>query len=151
MKKRIQIQHLEKRMSLFAQAGEFPAPNSGWIKAVRTALRMTMQQLAKKLGVSKQSIADLEKREQEDAVTLRSLKEAANALDMKLVYGFVPKDGSIDNLIERKARIMAEQIVARTSNSMKLEDQENSKSRLKNAIEERTQRIKEQMPKSLWD
>ena len=94
---------------------------------------------------------DIERREQEGAITLKSLREAARALDMQLVYGFIPIDGSLDALIERKAKELATQIVMRTSNSMKLEDQENTSERIKKAIEERTISIKYEMPKTLWD
>ena len=70
---------------------------------------------------------------------------------MQLVYGFVPKDGSLDALVERKARVLAKQIVLRTSNTMKLEDQENSQERIEKAIEERANAIKTEMPKTIWD
>ena len=70
---------------------------------------------------------------------------------MQLVYGFVPKDGSLDALINRKARELATQIVMRTSQTMKLEDQENSPGRIKKAIEERAIAIKAEMPKMLWN
>ncbi|HLG41534.1 MAG TPA: hypothetical protein VI461_17775, partial [Chitinophagaceae bacterium] len=72
-------------------------------------------------------------------------------LDMQLVYGFVPNDGSLDQLIDRKAKELATQIVQRTSHTMKLEDQENSKQRIEKAIEERVAIIKNEMPKTLWD
>ena len=112
---------------------------------------MSLQQVADKLSITKQSVQEIEIREKEGSITLNSLKETANALDMQLVYGLVPKDGSIDDLIERKAKELAIQIVSRTSNTMKLEDQENSKQRLQKAIQERTAIIKNEMPKSLWD
>ena len=70
---------------------------------------------------------------------------------MQLIYGFVPKDGTIDELIDRKAKELAIQLVERTSGNMKLEDQENSQERLANAIKERTAAIKFEMPKALWD
>ena len=70
---------------------------------------------------------------------------------MKLVYALVPKDGSLEALIDRKARELATYIVERTSQTMKLEDQENSYERIQEAIEERTQVIKYEMPKQLWD
>jgi hypothetical protein len=70
---------------------------------------------------------------------------------MELVYGFVPKDGSLDALIDRKAKELATQIVMRTSNTMKLEDQANSARRITKAIEERAVAIKNDMPKILWD
>jgi hypothetical protein len=54
-------------------------------------------------------------------------------------------------LIDRKAKELAKQIVQRTSHTMKLEDQENSKQRIGKAIEERAAIIKNEMPKTLWD
>lgn len=112
---------------------------------------MSLQQLAHKLSITKQSVQEIEKREKEGNITLKTLKDAANALDMQLVYGLVPKDSTLDALIERKAKELAIQIVSRTSNTMKLEDQENSKDRIKKAIEERTILLKNEMPKMLWD
>ena len=94
---------------------------------------------------------NIEKREKDGAVTLRTLRETARALDMDFVYGFVPKDGSLDQYIEKKARLLAQEIVLRTSNNMRLEDQENNNERLYKAIEERTHIIKEELPKALWD
>jgi predicted DNA-binding mobile mystery protein A len=93
----------------------------------------------------------MEKREADGALTLRSLKEVAAALDMNFVYGFIPKDGSLEKLIERKAREMAEKIVKRTSVTMQLEDQGNSPKRIKKAIDELTEELKREIPKSLWD
>ena len=72
-------------------------------------------------------------------------------MDMQLVYGFVPNDGTLDALIDRKAKELARQIVMRTSNTMKLEDQQNSNQRLENAIQERANAIRIEMPKILWD
>ncbi len=93
----------------------------------------------------------LEVREQSQSITLRSLSEAAEALDMKLVYALVPKDGNLEALIERKAEELARKIVTRTSQSMKLEGQENSARRLAEAFEERKTEILQKLPKALWD
>ncbi|MFU8859197.1 MAG: mobile mystery protein A [Cyclonatronaceae bacterium] len=149
--KQLQIQQLERRIRLFSQAQQLPNPATGWIRAIRLALGMSMQQLANKLLITKQSVHEIELREKEGAITLKSLREAARALDMELVYGFVPMEGSLENHIEKKARELAQKIVYRTSNTMKLEDQENSKERIKKAIDERTASIKQELPKSLWD
>ena len=126
-------------------------PPTGWLKAIRTAIGMSMQQLGNRLQVTKQNIRAIENREKDGTITLNALKEAASALDMQLVYGFVPADGSLEALIDRKAKELATQIVLRTSNTMKLEDQENSKQRIEKAIEERATIIKSEMPKTLWD
>lgn len=150
-KKKIQIDQLESRIKRFSHARELPNPPTGWIRAIRLALGMSLQQLANKLTITKQSVQEIEMREKEGSITLRSLRETARALDMDLVYGFVPRDGSLEKYIDRKARSLAEKIVSRTSNTMKLEDQENTNQRLKKAIEERTILIKRELPKVLWD
>jgi len=149
--KKLQIEQLDKRIELFTPARRFPNPPTGWIRAIRLALGMSLQQLANKLAITKQSVQEIEMREKEGAITLKSLKETARALDMELVYGFVPKNGTLENYIDAKARELAEKIVYRTSNNMKLEDQENSKARIKKAVNERAAIIKHELPKSLWD
>lgn len=70
---------------------------------------------------------------------------------MKLVYGFIPKDGSLEKMVEQQAAELAKKIVLRTSTTMKLEDQENSSQRIKEAIADMTDELKRAMPKSLWD
>lgn len=151
MRNKLLIEQLEAKLKPFGTAQSIAVPPTGWLKAVRTALGISLQQVANRLSVSKPSVRSLEQREQKGTVTLNSLREAARALDMELVYGLVPKDGSLDKLIERKAQEMAMEIVKRTSVTMKLEDQGNSEERLRKAIEERTRELKEQIPKSLWD
>lgn len=150
-KNNLLLEQLDRKLKSFSSAALVTPPPTGWIKAVRVSFGMTLQQLANKLSITKQSVQDLEKREKEGAITLKTLKDVANALDMKLVYGFVPKDGTLDNLLDRKARELAVSIVSKTSNTMKLEDQGNSQKRLKKAIEDRTTIIKNEMPKMLWD
>jgi hypothetical protein len=50
-------------------------------------------------------------------------------MDLQLIYVLIPKDGTLELLIDRKARELATKIVNRTSHSMKLEGQENSAAR----------------------
>jgi len=149
--KSLQLQQLNNKMLLFAKLKQATVPPTGWIKAIRSALGMTMQQLGNKLAISKQGIMDIEKREKEGSITIKSLKEIARALDMELVYGFVPRDGSLEALIEKRANELAKKIVLRTSQSMKLEDQGNSNKRIDKAIREKADALKREMPKILWD
>ena len=150
-KKKLQIDQLESRIKRFSHAQELPNPPTGWIRAIRLALGMSLKQLANKLTITSQSVQEMEMREKEGSITVRSLREAARALDMELVYGFVPNEGSLEKYIDKKARSLAEKIVFRTSITMKLEDQENTNQRLKKAIEERVINIKKELPKALWD
>ncbi|TCD27366.1 mobile mystery protein A [Pedobacter psychrodurus] len=150
-KKSLMLQQLSGKLLSFAALSRIAVPPSGWIKAIRNTLGMSMQQLANKLSISKQGVLDIEKREVDGSITIKSLRELGRVLDMELVYGFVPKDGSLEAMIEKKANELATKIVLRTSNTMKLEDQGNSKERIEKAIKERTEELKKEMPKILWD
>jgi predicted DNA-binding mobile mystery protein A len=149
--KSLQLQQLNHKMAAFAALKQVAIPPTGWIKAIRTSLGMSLQQLGNKLSISKQGVLDIEKREKEGAITIRSLREVAKALDMQLVYGFVPNDGSLEALIEKRSVQLAKEIVLRSSNTMHLEDQGNSEKRIKKAIKERAEILKNDMPKMLWD
>lgn len=150
-KRTLQIQQLNNKMLSLLSVKQVLMPSVGWVKAIRTAVGMSMQQLGNKLSITKQAVMDIEKREQEGSITIKSLKEIGKVLDMQLVYGFVPNDGSLDSLIEKKARELAMKIVMRTSNSMKLEGQEISQDRMEKAIQEKMEELKKEMPKNLWD
>ncbi len=145
------LQQLNAKLLKFSVLSKIVIPSNGWIKAIRNTLGMSMEQLAKRLSISKQAVSDIERREKEGSITLKSLRELGRVLDMELVYGFVPKDGSLEAMVEKKANELAKKIVLRTSNTMELEDQVNSKERIEKAILERTQEIKNEMPKILWD
>ncbi len=149
--KKLQIEQLEGKMKVLQPLKEVVMPPTGWVKAVRLALGMSMRQLAARLGTTKQSVQEMERREENGSITLKSLRQAASALDMELVYGLVPKDGSLEALIDRKARELAAKIVSRTSQSMLLEDQGISAARYNKALDERAARLKYEMPKILWD
>ena len=149
--KSLQLQQLNSKMRAFESLRALPAPNGGWLRSVRMSIGMSLEQLGKKLGVSRQSALALERREKEGAITINTLVNAAKAMDMELVYGFVPKDGTLEALIDRKANEIAREIVARASQTMVLEDQGNSKERIEQAIAERAKEIKEKNHKLLWD
>lgn len=150
-KRKLQLTQLERKIQALSGFSEVSQPPTGWLKATRLALGMSLQQLAARLNITRQSVQEIEVREQEGSITLKSLKEAAHALDLELVYALIPKDGSLDLLIERKAQELAMKIVSRTANTMELEDQQNSKERLREALAERTAQLKSEMPKTLWD
>jgi hypothetical protein len=72
-------------------------------------------------------------------------------MDMRLVYAIIPKEGTLDEMIDLKAEEKAREIVNRTNTTMALEDQENAKTRLMNAYIEKKNELKTEMPKFLWD
>jgi predicted DNA-binding mobile mystery protein A len=150
-KQSLQLQQLNNKMRGLAALRKVAMPPTGWIKAIRTALGMSMQQLGNKLNVSRQAVMDIEKREKDGSISIRSLREIAGAMDMQLVYAFVPNDGSLDALIEKRATALATEIVMRTAQTMQLENQANSEKRIQAAIRERATAIQKEMPKILWD
>jgi predicted DNA-binding mobile mystery protein A len=147
----LQFQQLNEKLDKFTALSNLVVPPIGWIKAIRNGIGMSMEQLGKKLSITKQAVMDIEKREKEGAVTLKAMQELAKAMDMQFVYGFIPNAGSLDQMIEKRALEIAKTIVQRSSSTMKLEDQENSKERIEKAIKERAAEIINKTPKILWD
>ena len=94
-------------MQQYKKAEKLTKTQIGWIKTIRTTLGMSLEQLGKKLGINKSSVARMENRESNGSITLRTMEDTGKAMDMKFIYGFVPFDGSIENLIEIKAKKLA--------------------------------------------
>lgn len=81
-------------------------PKDGWIRAVREALEMTAQDLARRMGVTQPAIAALEASEGKGSVQLDSLRRVAKALECDLVYAFVPRM-PLQKILERRRRRIA--------------------------------------------
>jgi predicted DNA-binding mobile mystery protein A len=96
-------------------------------------------------------VKEIEEREQHKTITLKKLIEVGEALDLQFVYGFLPKESSIEKMIDKRAQQVARDVVMRTSHTMKLEEQENREERLQQAIKDRADILKQEMPKHLWD
>ena len=140
----------DKRIRKIAQIKDENPPN-GWIYSIRMALGMSMRQLGKLAEITPQGVKDIETREKNGNITLASLDQIGKKLNMKLVYGFVPLDGSLQKMIDKRANDIATKIVARTANTMKLEDQAVSQAMLKKSIKAKAQEIKQKNLKTLWE
>jgi predicted DNA-binding mobile mystery protein A len=112
---------------------------------------MSLAQLGRRLGLTPASVREIEEREHTGSITLKKLMEVGEALDMRFVYGFVPRHGSVDAMIAARALDVARDVVGRTSHSMKLEDQQISDERLRTAVENRAATLRREMPRYLWD
>jgi predicted DNA-binding mobile mystery protein A len=148
---KLMIEQLDDKLQVYFPLVNVSKPDKGWLHVIRQAYKMSLRQFGERLGIAPSSVEGFEKREKEGTITLKSLEEAGRALNMKLVYGFVPMDGSIKRSIELRARELATEIVRTTSNTMALEDQENTDKRIQQAIDEKTQQIMYEMPRYLWD
>jgi len=151
LNRKLLIEQIDKKMAKFSVLTESDLPPKGWIYSIRTALNMSLAQLGKRLNKTAQSVKEIEEREQNKSLTLKRLIEVAETLNLRFVYGFVPRDSSLEKIIENRALQVARDIVMRTSHSMSLEDQQNKDERLQKAIKDRAENIKQEMPKFLWD
>lgn len=150
-KKKLLIEQLDQKLANFKDASMVLVPQKGWVNTIRTTLNMTRDQLGAKLGLTKGAIQKIEEREATGQITINKLKDVSNALNMKFIYGFIPKDGTIESLVNLKAEKLARKIVLRTNQNMKLEDQGIGDEKIDKTIKELANEIKREMKKSLWD
>ena len=115
-------QRLDQRLTAIKPPSRFAVPAKGWVRAIRDALGMSAVQLGKRLGVTPQSVADLEKSEVHGTVQLKTLRRAAESLDCTLVYALLP-NSSLEDTIQRRAHTMARDELTRIGHSMDLEAQ----------------------------
>ena len=114
--------NIDKRLMGLRSSEVLARPPRGWIKAIREALGMTSKQLARRLGVSQPRASEIEKNEVAGALTLDSLRRAANALDCQLVYALIPRQ-PLQELVEERAAKVARARLDAAAHSMALEDQ----------------------------
>lgn len=149
--KQLVIEQLDKKLQKYSVLNISDIPPRGWVYSIRTALGMSLKQLAKRLDKSVPTVKEIEEREENKNITLNKLIEVANVFNMQFVYAFIPKEGSLEKIIEKRAQEIALKIVMRTSHTMELEDQKNRDERLGKAIKDRAEKIKQEMPRYLWD
>jgi len=111
---------------------------------------MSTRQLGKRLGITQQAAANLERSEQTGSITLRNLERLAAALDSELVYAFIPQR-SLEETLRKQADRVADQVVRRVESTMALEDQATEAStqfqRKADLIDEYVRTT----PRDLWD
>ena len=82
----------QRVLALKSAADNARKPARGWLRAVREAIGLKQETVAKKIGVTRPSYADLEFSEARGSISLTSLTRAAEAMDCELVYFLVPRD-----------------------------------------------------------
>jgi len=125
-------------------------PVKGWIRAVREALGMSGTQLAQRLKVSQPRIPKLEQDELSGAVTLKTMRQAAEALDCVFVYALVPRT-SLEDTVRVQARKIAVTRMQRVSHTMLLESQGLSEEEQRASLDAAVEELVREMPRDLWD
>jgi len=113
---------LDTRFQRLRPLVDEPRPHKGWIRAIRDALGMSSTELAARLGVTQQTVPDLERSELHDTVKLETLRRAAEALDCDLVYFLLPRM-SLDQAVMQQARTKAARHLDPLAHHSRLEDQ----------------------------
>jgi predicted DNA-binding mobile mystery protein A len=132
------------------QSLDSTVPPSGWLKTIRSALGMTTRQLGERLGVTRQAVMDLERREVEHTVTLAALGKAAEAMDCQLVYAIVPRT-SLSKILIAEAHAAAEKEIGVIAHSMRLEQQGTSKAEVDRLVTARANELLAGKRRELWD
>lgn len=143
-------QQLDKRYIAFAPLADAVRPEKGWIKAVREALGMTTAQLGKRLGVSQQRAAMVEKAEADGSITLKSLEQAAHTLGCRVVYVLYPEE-PLTQTLRARAQAVADQQMRAVEQTMRLEDQSVTDSNLRLETRDRLMEQLLKRPARLWD
>ncbi len=127
-------QRLDQRFSSMKPETRFRPPAKGWIRAVRDALGISGAQLGRRMGVTAQSVADIEKSEGCGTIQLKTLRRAAEALDCVVVYALLPRS-SLEDAFQGRAREIARKELARIAHTMDLEAQGLSREEREEQIE----------------
>lgn len=128
-------------------------PEKGWVKDIRESLGISITQMAKRLGTTRQGFQKLELGEQQQGITIRTLRRVAEALNCRLIYVLVPKEPykGFEDILQQHAQRAAEIIVSRVSKTMALEDQEISKREMHQQIRELAEELKRNLDKRIWE
>ena len=111
---------------------------------------MTAAQLAKRLGVAQPTVAKLERSEEAETISLKSLRKMAEAMDCTLVYAFVPHESLEATLIQQAERQAAKRI-GRIEHSMQLEAQGRDATEVERERQELAQEMIRTLSRDLWE
>jgi len=148
--KQIARRQLDVTLDKFAEVRSIKPPPKGWIRAVREALGMSGKQLAGRLQVSQPRVFKLEQGEPSGALTLKTMRQAAEALDCVFVYALVPRS-TLEETVRTRARVVAGERLQRVSHTMLLEAQGLSMKEQQAFLDDAIEELARETPKDLWD
>ncbi len=108
---------LGQRAALARDSKAFPrmkseaVPRAGWIREIRTALGLSQSQLAKRAGLSRATVQQMERAEAERRITVASLDKLAAAMGCQVAIAILPRDGTLEDVRRRQALAKAEVIL----------------------------------------
>ncbi len=150
--KTVQREQTRKQIARAAALLRLGRPASGWIQTVRTALGMSGAALSKRLGGGRTMAANLERYEREERVTLKTMREAAEAMGCRFVYAIVPPEGeSIESLVEAQAQRRAAALIRSAAVHMSLEAQQLGDEDTRAELERIKRELLQHTPRDFWE
>ncbi len=84
---------IDEEMRPFRQGGKQKETTCGLLRAIRQALGLPVEEIARKMKVSRSLVFDFEARERLGKIQLLSMERMSQAMGCKVVYGIVPLRG----------------------------------------------------------
>ncbi len=147
--RRIARSQLDATLALFGAGRNVQPPAKGWIRAVRDALGMSGKQLARRLKVSQPRVHRLEQDEVAGALTIKTMRQVAEALDCVFVYALVPRT-SLEETVRAQARLVAAGRMQRVEHTMLLEAQGGASKEQQASLDAAIEELAWEMPRDLW-
>ena len=147
--KLLQVRQMDERALHWGRLRHDLPPRRGWINAIRKALSMSTSQLASRIGVTRQAVLDLERRETTGGATLMALEKAAEAMDCVLLYAVIPRE-SLKDTLWRRATFLAAKRLGRVAHSMKLEKQDVPREEYNSQVTDLAAQILQGSRRDLW-
>jgi len=141
---------LDAKLECFRPLKDIKPPRKGWVRAIRDALGMTGEQLARRIGTNKQRVARIESDESQGRVTIKTLRRVAEGLDCVFVYGFVPRT-TLDETVRSRAMRVASKRMGRVSRTMELEQQGLDDREQGIILQDTTEQLMDTSLRTLWN
>ena len=144
------MRQLDRKLGKLRSLLNTPVPRKGWVSEIRRALGMSLKQLGDRMHVSHSAVSQFERGEVSGTVSIATLQKAAAALGCEFTYAIVPRR-SLADVLRVQARTVAEQTFERAAHSMHLERQGVSAAETSKQLDELTEQLLRDRPRSLWD
>ncbi len=132
----------------FQESKRLWEPSYGdWIRIVRNSLRMTQAELARRAGVNKANLVNIEKGTTD--ARLSTLKKIFNALSSDLLVEPRPRQ-PLNEILREKARSVAMKRLKHSMGTMALENQAPNYDVFRALLEKRTDEILNDRGEHLW-
>ena len=141
-----------RKINKIVEVSDYHAsPLGGWLATFQYAIGMSVANLAKRLGVSRNSVYMAIRNEKLGSITLNHLNKVAGAMGGKLVYAIIPREGPVEEIVMAQARRKAEIIIRQSYSHMALEGQTEGLPSQEDMIEELASEMMREMPRNFWN